>query len=109
MTNFVKEFNALAQDLHQNARDKGFWDNPRNDSEMIMLAVTELAEAVEGLRHGNPPSDHIPEFTAVEEEFADAIIRLAEQAAGRGWRVGEAIEAKRAFNRTRPIRHGKHF
>src|SRR4051812_19887045 len=39
----------------------------RNDSEMLMLTVTELAEAVEGLRHGNPASDHIPEFSFAEE------------------------------------------
>lgn len=71
-----------------------------------MLMVTELGEACEGLRKGNPPSDHIPEFSAVEEEYADVIIRIMDHAAGRGWNVAGAIEAKMAFNAGRPRMHG---
>ena len=47
----------------------------------------ELSEALEGLRHGNPPSDHIPQFSSVEEEFADVIIRIMDHARARGFRV----------------------
>ena len=43
-------------------------------TEKTMLVVTELSEMVEGIRMGNPPSPHIPEFSAMEEEMADAII-----------------------------------
>ena len=67
------------------------------------------SEALEGLRHGNPPSDHIPEFTAVEEEMADLLIRVMDAAAGKGWRLGEALVAKIEFNRGREWRHGKGF
>ncbi len=108
---FVRGWISTAADSHQTAKDKGFWEPgvERNDSEMIMLVVTELAEAVEGLRHGNPPDDKVPEFTAVEAEFADAIIRMMDQAHARGWRVAQAIEAKMKFNATRAYKHGKEF
>lgn len=80
--------------------------NDRNDGELLMLIVTELAEACEGLRHGNGPSDHIPEFSFAEEELADAVIRIADMCAARGWRLGEAIVAKMAFNKGRSHKHG---
>ncbi len=108
---FVRGWISTAADSHQNAKDKGFWEPgvERNDSEMIMLVVTELAEAVEGLRHGNPPDDKVPEFSAAEAEFADAIIRMMDQAHARGWRVAQAIEAKMKFNKGRAHKHGKAF
>lgn len=108
---FVRGWISTAADSHQNAKEKGFWEpgTERNDSEMIMLVVTELAEAVEGLRHGNPPDDKVPEFSAAEAEFADAIIRMMDQAHARGWRVAQAIEAKMKFNKGRAHKHGKEF
>jgi hypothetical protein len=108
---FVRGWINVAADSHHNAKTKGFWPEgvERNDSEMIMLVVTELAEAVEALRHGNPPDDKVPEFTGAEAEFADAIIRMMDQAHARGWRVAQAIEAKMKFNTTRGFKHGKEF
>jgi hypothetical protein len=55
------------------------------------------------------PDDKVPEFSAVEAEFADAIIRMMDQAHARGWRVAQAIEAKMKFNATRAHKHGKAF
>ena len=72
----------------------------------IALIHTELSEALESFRHGDPPSDHIPEFTGSEEEFADVIIRIMTVAQGRGLRVAEALIAKQAFNAARPFKHG---
>ena len=46
--------NALAQEINDNARAKGFWDGDRNMGEMLMLAVSELAEALEEHRDGKP-------------------------------------------------------
>jgi NTP pyrophosphatase (non-canonical NTP hydrolase) len=103
---FVTTYNIAADEINAIARDKGWWQADRNEAEMIMLMVTELAEAVEGLRHGNPPSDHIPAFSAVEEELADCIIRIMDYGQAKGYRVAEALVAKVAFNRTRPFMHG---
>lgn len=108
---------TLGDHCYQASWEKGFWsDDPTDanarlyyDVTKLMLVVTELAEGVEGLRHKNPRSAHIPEFSAIEEEIADAIIRLSDLWFRRGWRVPEAIIAKLLFNATRPQKHGKVF
>lgn len=91
---------------HSQACEKGFWDRDRNDGELLMLMVSELSEALEALRHGNKPSEHIPEFSGLEEELADCVIRICDMAEARGCRLEEAISAKLKYNMTRPHMHG---
>lgn len=45
---------SLAVAIHQTAVEHGFWDNPRNLGEMLMLTCSELAEALEEDRAGRP-------------------------------------------------------
>jgi NTP pyrophosphatase (non-canonical NTP hydrolase) len=108
---FIESYNRVAAEIHTRMVDKGFWGQTvqRNSAEALMLMVTELAEACEGFRHGDPPSDKIPEFTSSEEELADTIIRIMDFGAGTGLRVAEALVRKMQYNQTRPAKHGKEF
>lgn len=97
--------NGLAMIVHRaNAK---WWVNidngeplQRNVGEMLMLAVTELAEAMEGHRK-NKMDDHLPHRRMFEVEIVDTIIRLLDIGAGLTLDLGGAFVEKMAYNATR--------
>lgn len=103
---FVDAWNAVERSAHSTSRKNGWWEEPCEHGTRIALIHSELSEALEALRKHNPHSEKIPEFSGLEEELADVVIRIMDYAGGFGLRVPEAILAKVAFNRTRPHRHG---
>lgn len=124
---FIREFNAMQEAVHATAKEKGWWDKRErlematvdsgngaleafariaNQLSCLMLVTTEIAEAAEGIRNGNPPDDKIPNFSSAEAECADAIIRLMDLAEREGWDLAGAIVEKAQMNKGREYMHG---
>lgn len=107
---------TLIPKCHEAAKAKGFWDVKPNRSQQLMLAISELSEALEGDRKGHyanlpghlvdmenagPKSDShfwITEFRrsfeatikdSPADELADAYIRLCDFAGGFGLDIEE--------------------
>lgn len=85
----------------------GYARKDRNVGELLMLAVSELAEAMEGHRKGKM-DDKLPHRPMFEVEVADCLIRIFDLAAGlrnpkTGGRydVGGAFVEKMEFNARR--------
>jgi len=101
--------NDFAKAVHINAANKGFWKQPPGTAESIALMHSELSEALEADRMGNPPDDKIPEHSGVAAELADCIIRILDFSQGRNIDVIGAMLAKAEYNTTRPYKHGKEY
>lgn len=105
-THFIASFAFMQDEVHRNAREHGWWDDARNDGEAIALMHSELSEALEALRKGNPIDDKIDDFHNLVIELADCVIRVMDYAGAKGLPLAEAIVAKHEYNRTRPHMHG---
>ena len=115
----------LVKITHENARNKGFWEDwdsicwedglERNDSSTLnieelfnlaissrlMLIVSEVSEVLEALRKNDKEN--------FKEELADIVIRTCDLAGGLGVDLQEEILKKINKNKNRPYKHGKEF
>lgn len=97
----------LVYSAHKNARDAGWLTDlntgetkKRNKGELLMLIVSEIAEAMEGERK-NLMDDHLPERRMAEVELADAVIRIADYCGEHQYDLAGAILEKMKYNKLR--------
>ncbi len=105
--------NELAAVCYSIADAKGWHDEPRDFGTIMMLIVTEIAEAMEAWR---APDANVKEIwygldnpgkpEGVPIELADALIRILHTAVIYGIDIGTAVEIKMKYNMDRPYRHG---
>ena len=106
---FILYFDYMQRHIHHNACVHGWHEAELHHATAIALIHSEASEALEAARHGNPQSETIPEFTQIEEELADIVIRCMDYAEAHGFELAEAIAAKHHYNQGRPYKHGKEF
>jgi NTP pyrophosphatase (non-canonical NTP hydrolase) len=129
----------LISQAHEMAKSKGFWEGERNKPEMLMLVVSELAEALEALRKDHYADQAVVESlshdieldrtdeefllkainwktsfeqgvkSSFEDELADVAIRLFDLCGGLGVDLEKHIEMKMKYNSMRGYKHGKKF
>lgn len=105
LDNHEEALNELAQDIHADNVDAGWWASmgPRTTetyATKIALIHSEVSEMLEGLRKGLP-DEHLPYRSAEEVEAADILIRLFDYAGARGLDLAGAVLDKRAYNARR--------
>lgn len=98
----------LCRDIHRYNVNAGWWTDintgeklERNVPEMLMLIVSEVAEAMEGYRK-DLMDDKLPHRKMIEVELADALIRICDTAEGLGLDLAGAVKEKVLFNVNRP-------
>jgi len=69
------EINKLSREIYKQNKEIGWWDNARSEESVLMLVVTEIAEATEGERK-DLMDNHLPYRKMGEVELADALIRV---------------------------------
>lgn len=100
-------FNDIQVEIHATSVMSGWWVNPIDATLACFANIHgEISEAWEAWRIGNPPSEKIQGFSKMEEELADAVIRIMDVCEANGWFLESAIQAKNEYNKGREYRHG---
>lgn len=106
----MKNLKELAKEIHDNAVEHGWWDDPRSFPEVLALVHSEISEALEEYRNGREFTEIYYSAKAQPEgipvELADAIIRILDFCGYAGIDMDAAITEKHEYNLMRPYRHG---
>ncbi len=107
MSRIAEGFKLATMDSHFAAVRCGWYHDPKtgekkvmNKGERLMLMVSEIAEAMEGVRK-NLMDDKLPYRKMVEVEMADLLIRVFDFAGAEELDLGGAYLEKRKYNDNR--------
>jgi NTP pyrophosphatase (non-canonical NTP hydrolase) len=99
--------NELAQSIHNNAVAHGWWDEERSVAEIVALCHSELSEALEAYRNGEPLEwDNNGKPDGIAVELIDCVIRVFDYLAKEQVDIEKIILTKHEFNKSRPYKHG---
>lgn len=129
------DLNELSKDIHNGNVQRGFYEDKKETGTLLMLVVSELAEALEADRNGkfsdtynyknetvyddekqlfeNNPfvasqfKEHIKD--TFEDEIADTLIRLLDLCGFMNIDIDFHVREKLKYNATRPRKHGKEY
>lgn len=112
--------NKLSEYIHNNNKDKGFYDEPKEPEKLLVDMVEEIGEMNNAIRKGLFASkiedqnaaelleDYVKQNkSAFEFELADLIIRCFDAAGYMNVDLMFFIKQKLLYNQTRPYKHGK--
>jgi NTP pyrophosphatase (non-canonical NTP hydrolase) len=106
---FLLNINELVKEAHQNAVNKGWYEEPKSFGDMIALMHSELSEALEDYRNGRGVREIYFEGAkpcGIPTELADVVIRIFDTCGYYGIDLETAIKIKMEYNTKRPQRHG---
>ena len=116
----MKTINQIASEIHMLAWEKGWHSENETEDHFIERACNNLHDEVSELHEAwrnnklrqlcdkaeKMKAAGINPLTCIEEEMADIVIRVLDNAMRLHVDIQSAVERKHLFNTTRPFRHG---